>query len=94
MNETSYELVSAKLRHFRLSNVQLHKGFFENTLTSVSALSFSLVHLDCDTYDSYKERLTFFNPRMPHGGIILLDEYNDLPWPGCNQIGSHGLLLQ
>jgi hypothetical protein len=85
MNETSYELVFAKLRLFGLSNVQLHKGFFENTLPPFAALSFSFVHLDCDTYDSYKECLAFFYPRMPRGGIIMLDEYYDPPWPGCNQ---------
>ena len=29
--------------------------------------------------------LEFFYPRMSQGGIILIDEYNDPSWPGCNK---------
>jgi O-methyltransferase len=85
MNETSYELVAGKVRLFHLENVQLHRGFFEHTLQQCSTLTFSFVHLDCDVYDAYMECLKFFYPRMPAGGIILFDEYNDPPWPGCNK---------
>jgi hypothetical protein len=84
MNETSYELVGSKVKSFRLQNVQLRKGFFEHTLREVSETRFSFVHLDCDVYDAYLECLKFFYPRVNPGGIILLDEYNDPPWPGCN----------
>lgn len=85
MNETSLELVRNKVRRFKLSNVTLVKGFFENTLAAHSGLTFSLVHLDCDTYDAYRECMEFFYPRLNAGGVILLDEYNDPPWPGCNK---------
>jgi O-methyltransferase len=85
MNETSYELVAGKVRLFNLQNVELHRGFFENTLQQCAKLTFSFVHLDCDVYDAYMECLKFFYPRMPVGGIILFDEYNDPPWPGCNK---------
>ena len=73
MNETSYELVANKIKSFRLENVRLHKGFFQNTLSEVSAVRFSFVHLDCDTYDSYRECLNFFYPRVNPGGMILLE---------------------
>lgn len=43
------------------------------------------MHLDCDLYGSYKECLEFFYPRMNLGAIVLFDEYNDPPWPCCNQ---------
>ena len=36
-------------------------------------------------YSSYKECLEFFYPRLSDGGLLLLDEYNDPPWPGCNK---------
>ena len=48
------------VRSIRLQNVQLRKGFFEHTLPEVSEDRFSFVHLDCDAYDAYRERLTFF----------------------------------
>ena len=85
MNETSFELVSGKAEVFRLRNIQLHKGFFEKTLQQCASLKFSFVHLDCDTYDAYMECMEFFYPRVPKGGIISFDEYNDPPWPGCNK---------
>lgn len=64
--------------------VQLLPGFFSDTLQECAGDMFSFVHLDCDIYGSYKACLEFFYPRMSPGGIILLDEYNDPPWPGCN----------
>ena len=84
MNETSYELVAGKVKAFQLQNVRLRKGFFKETFPKETENRFSLVHLDCDTYNAYSECLTFFYPRMSPGGVILLDEYNDPPWPGCN----------
>ena len=85
MSDTSIDVVRSKLAQFGVWNVELIKGFFENTLVSYSSHLFSFVHLDCDTYSSYKQCLDFFYPRMSSGGIILLDEYNDPPWPGCNR---------
>jgi O-methyltransferase len=86
LNTTSYEMVSDKLARLGLSDsVELVKGFFKNTLGHFADRTFSYVHLDCDIYQSYLDTLEFFYPRMSPGGIISFDEYNDPPWPGCNQ---------
>ena len=85
MNETSFELVSGKVRRFSLDNAVLERGYFENTLGKYADSVFSMAHLDCDTYNSYKECLEFFYSRIPSGGVVLLDEYDDPPWPGCNK---------
>ena len=83
--DTSYDVIREKIRRLGLSDViQLQRGFFAQTLPSHSNRRFSFVHLDCDIYQSYKECLEFFYPRVASGGIILFDEYNDPPWPGCN----------
>ena len=29
--------------------------------------------------------MEFFYVRMSQHGVILLDEYSDPPWPGCNK---------
>jgi O-methyltransferase len=84
-SDTSPDLILAKVRRLSLTNVVLVEGFFSNTLSKYGNGQFSFVHLDCDTYCSYKECLEFFYPRVAPGGIILFDEYNDPPWPGCNQ---------
>lgn len=85
-NETSYEELLAKVQRLRLNDqVRLVKGYFQDTLVRAADRQFSFVHLDCDIYASYRICLEFFYPRMALGGIILLDEYNDPPWPGCTK---------
>jgi hypothetical protein len=84
-SDTSLGRVQTKLNRFGLNNVKLVPGFFENTLKTLPEQSYSLVHLDCDTYVAYKECLEYFYPRVQVGGIIAFDEYNDPSWPGCNK---------
>lgn len=82
----SYDRLSKKIHRLKLDTIiQLVPGYFENSLMKAKDNRFSFVHLDCDLYTSYKTCLEFFYPRMNSGGIILFDEYNDPPWPGCNK---------
>lgn len=82
---TSLADVRAKLAGLGvLDGVTLVPGYFAETLGTLPATNFSFVHLDCDIYESYKTTIAYFYPRMSPGGVILLDEYNDPPWPGCN----------
>jgi hypothetical protein len=84
-SQTSLFYVDAKMRRLGLKNaVHLIPGYFSETLSKLPDVRFSFVHLDCDIYDSYRQALEYFYGRMSPGGIILLDEYNDPPWPGCN----------
>jgi O-methyltransferase len=84
--DTSIELVMQKAKRFGLQNVRLAPGYFKDSFArQPQDLKFCFVHLDVNLYDSYKECIEYFYPRVVKGGIILLDEYNDPPWPGCNQ---------
>jgi len=85
-NDTSYERLCKRIATLDLgSRIRVLPGFFRKTLARCDEAQFSLVHLDCDIYESYKECLWHFYPRLAKGGVILLDEYNDPPWPGCNK---------
>ena len=85
-SSTSFNYVENLLKGFKLTDkVKIFKGNFEDTLSSVKDKNFSFVHLDCDLYSSYKTCLEFFYPRISKGGVILIDEYNDPSWPGCNK---------
>jgi hypothetical protein len=82
---TSWAGVRAKLAGLGLLDAAtLVPGYFAETLQKLPERKFSFVHLDCDIYDSDRQRLDYFCYRMSSGGIILLDEYDDPPWPGCN----------
>ncbi len=94
-SQTSLAYVQNKLETFGVeSYVQLLPGFFHQTLPTVRNRQFSFVHLDCDLYESYKVCLDFFYERLSSGGIILLDEYNDPHWPGCNKAVDEFLSTQ
>jgi len=45
--------------------------------------------IDCDLYDSYLQSLNFIWPKLILGGIIQVDEYYSLKFPGariaCNE---------
>jgi O-methyltransferase len=72
------------MRQFGITEqVSLVKGYFNETLAKYADQRFCFVHLDCVIYESYKSCIEFFYPRMVGGGVILLDEYGDPPWPGC-----------
>jgi hypothetical protein len=76
-NDTSYEAVSGRAQALGFdSQIKFYKGFFENTLHNLKDEKFSLVHLDCDLYQSYKECLNFFYDKVLPGGYIVFDEYS------------------
>jgi hypothetical protein len=83
---TSQAMVEMKIGLLGLGQTtSLVRGYFVETLPSLEHQKFCFVHLDCDIYTSYRLCLYHFYPRMTTGGIILFDEYNDPPWPGCNK---------
>lgn len=82
---TSLGHVRSKLALLGLrQRVTLVPGYFSDTLATIDERAWSFVHLDCDIHDSYLQTLDYFYPRLSPGGIILFDEYDDPPWPGCN----------
>lgn len=50
------------------------EGEFPNV--ELPELQYSFVHLDVDTYQSTKDCLKYFYPRMNKGGIIVSHDYN------------------
>jgi hypothetical protein len=85
-SDTSYQDLVKRIRQFDLtSTVSITKGYFQDTLPRCVNDQFCFVHLDCVIYESYKQCLDFFYRRLVKGGVILFDEYNDPPWPGCTR---------
>jgi hypothetical protein len=64
----------------RYPNVQFHKGCFpQDTGDSVEDRAFSFVHLDVDLYESTRNALRFFYPRVNRGGVIVSHDYVQFP---------------
>ena len=64
-----------------LPNVHLVRGVFPAT-AGVFDGSYCLVHLDGDTYQTTRDALEFFYPRMVRGGVIVFDDWEWVMCPG------------
>ena len=64
-------------------NACFHPGFFPDTAAAVSGEFFAFVYVDTDIYQSVKDCLDFFYPRMVTGGIMVFDDYE---WPYCQGV--------
>jgi hypothetical protein len=61
------------------TNVHLIKGWFDETLPNFLDTNlrkpFSLLHIDCDTYEATKTILDIAGDRIVSGTIVIFDEY-------------------
>jgi hypothetical protein len=73
----SYDRVQEYLAQEK--NVFFYKGIFPETAGPVKGRHFSLVNCDVDTYESTKQCLGFFYPRMNPGGLIISHDYITVP---------------
>ena len=56
-------------------DVSFYPGRFPETARAVTSRRFSFVHLDVDLYQSMKDGLAFFYPRLAQGGVIVGHDY-------------------
>lgn len=77
---TSVETVRAALD----APCELVPGFFADSLPRSLPEQLSLLHVDCDLYESTRDVLTLGLPRMQPGSMVILDEYSEQDlWPGA-----------
>jgi len=69
----SFEEVKDYLKAY--PDVHIYKGWFPKTADPILDKAFSFVHLDVDIYESTRDCLGFFYPRMSRGGIIISHDY-------------------
>jgi len=65
--------------------VHLVKGWFQDTLplTISSLKNISLLHIDCDWYESVKFCLERLFDKVVNGGYVVIDDYGY--WKGCRK---------
>jgi len=80
-NDTSVEEVEKFL--IDCDNVRLYPGYFPATAIHIDGKTFSMAHVDVDTYQSTLDCCSFFYPRMVPGGIIVCDDYGFKSCPGA-----------
>lgn len=67
-------------------NIQIHKGFIEETLPPFLQknpdIKFSFLYYDADLYEPCKVVLDLLADKLNIGGVVLFDEYGLEEWPG------------
>jgi Macrocin-O-methyltransferase (TylF) len=65
--------------------VKFHPGLFPQTARRLGGARFSFVHVDADLYESVRDAITFFWPRLVGGGVLVFDDVDTEDCPGVNQ---------
>ena len=81
-SQTSIELVLSKMEH--KENCIIKKGWFPNTAYGLED-KFCFVSLDADLYKPIRAGLEFFYPRLSHGGMIMIHDFNNEQYKGVHQ---------
>ena len=79
---TSVELVLNNMEH--RDNCIVRKGWFPETAEGVDD-NFCFVSLDTDLYQPMLAGLEFFYPRLVHGGVIMIHDFNNWEYQGIRQ---------
>ena len=80
--QTSVELVLSKMEH--PENCIIRKGWFPDTSEGIDD-TFCFVSLDADLYQPILAGLKFFYPRLLHGGVIMIHDFNNSEYSGVRQ---------
>lgn len=81
---TSRALVEKKIEILGLDNIVLVDGSFQETMVDgVGPDSIMCTLMDCDLYQSHINTFDYVWPRLVSGGLIYLDEYYSLKFPGA-----------
>lgn len=78
----SFEELNNKILSMGLSSYfEIHKGWFTNTVKPFikqhPSFKISLLHIDCDLYESTRDCFPDFYPYVEDGGVCIFDDFND-----------------
>ncbi len=65
--------------------VTFHKGWIPSVLAQLPEQRYRFVHVDVDLYQPTRDCLAYFYPRLVPGGMLVVDDYGYLDFPGAKQ---------
>jgi len=78
--KTTLDQVKGSLAEF--PSITFHPGWLPDSLAGAPDGPYRFVHLDLDVHEPTKAALEYFHPRLAPGGIVVMDDYGALRWPG------------
>ena len=86
-SNNSYLNLKNKIKFLNLNNIKLIKGDFKKTIPNFfkkyPGKKIFAANIDCDLYKSYKTVFDYTWNRLSKNGVIYLDEYYSLKFPGA-----------
>ena len=64
-------------------DVAYHQGWIPAVFDGTPEGPFRLVHVDVDLHDPTRDALAWFHPRLAPGGMMVVDDYGSIRWPGA-----------
>jgi hypothetical protein len=88
----SFSCSETDLRHTlsEFPKIEFVKGWIPEVLHTLPDRTYSFVHIDLDLHDPILGGINYFFPRLSSGGLIILDDYGSLSWPGAKKAGDDG----
>jgi len=77
----SLEGVKQKMEKVHPNNIIYKKGWYKDTFKDNIPEKISILHVDCDFYDSVKDTLERFYDNVVENGLIILDDFG--AFQGC-----------
>jgi O-methyltransferase len=93
--EGDFAITDSEMERLMLTvpdNVILIGGYSPSVFERVAHEKFAFVHSDVDLYQSVKDSLDFFYPRLVHGGMMLFDDYGFETTPGAKKALDEAVL--
>ena len=85
MTPDEVQLRLEQMGFYDLDRIRLVPGELASTLPKAPLDRIALFHVDVDLYQSYLDALKNLWPKLQSGGIVALDEYHDVRWPGAKR---------
>ena len=88
-SNNNMKTLEKKAKLLKLDNIIFIEGNFNSTMNEKNDLCPTLLRgvmaaiIDCDLYESYTTTLNYLSKKMNRSGIVYLDEYYSLKFPGA-----------
>ena len=61
------------------------QGWIPSAFKDIPDAEYKFVHIDVDLYEPVHHSVSYFYPRLVNGGMIVIDDYGSLYWPGAKK---------
>lgn len=73
----------ARATLFEFPYVSFNKGWIPDVFEHQDQRDYRFVHIDVDLHQPILSSLEYFWPKLVKGGVIVVDDYGSLHWPGA-----------